>query len=552
MPIANISRAERAPLFIPLLALWLYFLRFGYGYGSSDQGELLPAVLHRLNSELYAADWFVQSQAEAFNVRYYVVSLLEGMAHLMPLWLATALLYLTCWLAIAYALYAITYHFTRRPLASALAVGVGLVLTPQWTLGGNELVSSMFTPSMAAWALGLWALYLFLQRRPVGSALLLGVATWMQALVGLQLAGLCGLLLILRERAGWITVLQYGGTYLLAAAPLLVPLIMQRVGGAAPSVTDGTPESLFHIVAEFRNPHHYLFSDFPAESYWKFGLLVGLGLAAYLYERHADDLHDAAILVRTWTIIAFLCVIGYLLSEVYPVLFVTQLQLFKYTVLAKFFFVMCICGAVFAMIPSTHTEALQRLYDTRRAWAAGMLIVWLGGAAAVAAGIPAVHSKVDPLAHDGTPEAVVEYWIRSATHRDVVVAVPPSWSGFRFRARRAVVVDFKSFPFQPRLARAWYRRLTDIAPIGQTSEGGGAVLDDLDRAYARQGAATWDDWRRTYGVDYVVTRQYGPSDRQRPDAQTAQPQAHFRHTDSTSAGARSVFSAPPWAVYRLE
>ena len=187
--------SRHAPLFVPLAALLLYVLRFGYDYGASDQDEFLPYLLHRLDPTLFAQDWFVLTQASTFGIRTYFVLLLQGLSLVVPAWLAVLVLYVSAWLLTAGAVYALGHAFTRNRLAAAAAVVLALVLTPQWTLGGNDLAHSMLVPSMVGWGLGLWGLVFFLRYRPGQAALLLGTATWMQPLVGLQLAGLLGLML---------------------------------------------------------------------------------------------------------------------------------------------------------------------------------------------------------------------------------------------------------------------------------------------------------------------------------------------------------------------
>ncbi len=519
------DRLWLAPLFIPLLALWLFFLRFGYGYGASDQGELLPAVLHGLNEYLYTADWFVQTQGETIGVRYFVVTLLEMMAQLMPLWLATGLLYVTAWLATAYAVYAIAHLCTGRALASALAVGAGLVLTPNAILGGNALVSWMFTPSMAAWALALWGVFFYLRGRFVWTALFFGVATWMQALIGLQMAGLAGLVMLTRPGDRRRNTAHFAAAYLLSAAPLLAPVVFQQLTELAGS--RGAP-SLFYIIAEFRNPHHYLFFSFDDESYLQFGGAALLGGLSYAYLHRRRDLLHASFFSKSWAAIAGLCTIGFIFSEVYPVLFNTKLQLFKYTVFAKLLFVIAVCGAVFSWLPDAVRDRLMRLYAARRAWLGVMALVWTLTVMGAVTGAAGLQSRLHPIVHKETPVAAVERWARSESPVGAVFAVPPSWSGFRTRARRAIVVDFKSFPFQPQLTRAWYERLMDIAPLRRQGDGVVAALDGLDSSYAAQPPGRWRLWQQRYHVDYVISQ---------------------KTPDTVPFG--NVFSSPPWMIYRV-
>ena len=76
-----------------MLTLCLFFLRFGYDFGVSDQGEFLPQVLNRLRPVLLSNDWFVSLQNQQLNVRSGFVAVLLVLAYLMPLWLAVLCLY---------------------------------------------------------------------------------------------------------------------------------------------------------------------------------------------------------------------------------------------------------------------------------------------------------------------------------------------------------------------------------------------------------------------------------------------------------------------------
>ncbi len=531
--ISPLAAVRRAPLWVFPAALLLFFLRFGYDYGVSDQDEVLPYLLHRLHPELLAQDWFVMTQAAGFGVRSYFVTVLQSLAVFVPVWLAVLLLYVACWLALAAAVYALGRLLTDHRGAAAAAVVGALVLTPQWTLGGNDLAHGMLVPSMAAWALGLWGLVLFLRRRMPWAGVLLGLATWMQALVGLHLAGLLGLVLLFRlARGGGAHVrplLIFSASFLLSALPALGPLAYGQLTGAAPAEAAGTP-SLFYVMAQFRNPHHYLFYAFPARSLVRFGLLAALGGIGLALLHRRGRLQHTDVLAPVFALIAVCCLVAFVFTEVRPSLFVAQLQLFKMTVLAKLLLVIALCGAVFAYLPDWIARGADRLLATRRLGLALTLAAWLAVLGGIALDVGFLRNRARPLAHAGTPVAQVEAWARTQAPRDAVFAVPPSWSGFRSRAERAVVVDFKAFPFRARDARAWFARLTALAPIALPDRGGPALQDSLDAAFFRQSAPALLGLAGRYGFDYVVRR--------RP---LAPPHPAFEQ----------VFASEEWIVYRL-
>ena len=524
------ANGRYAPLFVLLAALLLYVLRFGYDYGASDQDEFLPYLLHRLDPELLAQDWFVLTQASSFGIRTYFVMLLQAIALVVPVWLVILILYMGAWLLIAGAVYERGYAVTRTRLAAGAAVVVALVLTPQWTLGGNDLVHSMLVPSMCGWGLGLWGIVFFLRYRPGQAAFLLGAATWLQALVGLQLAGLLGLILLWRliaNRGGGRHLLLFAGVYAMAALPVLGPLLLQQLSGATP--VEDAP-SMFYILAQFRVPHHYLFYSFPARSLVRFGALMVLGLTSLVLLHRRQRVHYSTFLIRTLGCIAGLCVLAFLFTEIRPVFFVVQLQLFKTTVLAKLLFVILICGGVFAWLPAPFARPLDRLMDLKGWGLAAVLGIWLLAIGSVFLGFEVLRAKAGPLAHKGTPTEQVETWARTQTPRDAVFAVPPSWSGFRSRARRAIVVNYKAFPYRDRLNLTWFERLTQMAPISLPQRSGPAIQDSLDAAFLRQPVPALHRLADRYDFDYVVRdRRFTPA----------------------SSSFEQVYISGEWIVYRI-
>ena len=529
---AQSMEGRYAPLFVLLAALLLYMLRFGYDYGASDQDEFFPYLLHRLDPSLFTQDWFVAAQAATFSIRTYFVTLLEGLSLVVPAWLAVLVLYGGAWLLIAGAVYALGYAFTRDRLAAAAAVVVALVLTPQWTLGGNDLVHSMLVPSMAGWGLGLWGIVFYLRYRWGLTALLLGAATWMQALVGLQLAGLLGLMLLgrlTRSRGAVRHVLLFAGVYVLTALPALGPLMVQQLGGT-PSAQAVDAPSMFYVLAQFRAPHHYLFHSFPARSLVRFGALMALGLIGFVLLYRKKRIHYSSFLIQGLGCIAALCLFAFLFTEIRPTLFIAQLQLFKTTVLAKLLFVILICGVAFTGLPEKIARPLDRLMDARRWGLAAILGLWILAAGSVFLGVDAIRAKAGPLAREGTPPEQIEAWAQTQTPRDAIFAVPPSWSGFRSRARRAIVVNFKAFPYRDRLNTMWFERLTAMAPTVLPDRGSSTLQDSLDAAFLRQPASALRRLAERYDFEYVV--------RNRPFA-------------AASSSFDQVYSSGEWIVYQI-
>lgn len=98
------------------------------------------------------------------------------------------------------------------------------------------------------------------------------------------------------------------------------------------------------------------------------------------------------------------------------------------------------------------------------------------------------------------PEAKLQVtqWARTKTPKDAVFAVPPDFESFRFVARRAVVVDWKSSGMLPKDLVAWSKRMATATGTPLRSKRAAA------QGHARMDVARAQMLHDTYGVDYVV------------------------------------------------
>ncbi len=496
------------PVHLILCVFVLYLFRFGYGYGASDQDEFLPYLAHLQNPELFANDWFVQSQAASFNIRTCFVYLLFGLSAVMPPFYATTLVYALSWFGIAAGLYALAYALSADRLSAIACVGGALVLTPFWTLGGNDLAHSMLVPSMVAWALAVWSWVLLVQDRPAGSAVLVGLATWFQGLVGLQTALLIGAYLVAGPfvyahplARGLRKTAVFSIVFVLCSFPALGPLLYQQLFGA--SMPDGhAPHDLFYIMASFRNPHHYLFHSFPASRVVRFAAILVPGLCAALWGLRTR-MRPASIFVLTVSsVIAVVCAISYLGTEWRQQLFVAKLQLFKTTVTAKFLFLILLCTAVIGLIPASMRQRLEgTLFDYPGRILGVLALVSL----AIGAWQPdRIASTIYPLSRSSAPAYEMTSWIQAHTPGEAVFAVPPSRSDFRSHAQRGIVVNHKAFPYRDEDMVIWFERLLTLAPVPLPARSDPYLQARLDSAFLSLSPETLYNLAQVYPFDYVL------------------------------------------------
>ena len=492
---------SRPPFFVLAGALLCYYLRFGYDYAHSDQDEFIPYLLHRLDPALFAEDWLVRIQATEFSVRTYFVWLVQAFSVIMPVWLAVLLLYAVCWLCIAWAVWKIAWRLSADRLVASGAVFVALVVTPVWTLGGNDMVHGMLVPSMAGWAIGGLAIYLFLKSRPLAAAALLGVACWMHALVGLQLAVLLCITRLGERKRPLRSLAAFSLVFAAFALPTLGPIFHQQVLATTPQETD---PSLFYIMAEFRNPHHYLPGSFHPIRMLRFALIAGAGLAALAWQPVRQQLHHTKFLLRILVAIAGFCITGWVFTEIIPVLAITKLQLFKATVLAKVLLIVAAGSAVSALLPHGIRRMLQGFLRHGRIGAITVATAWV---VAIALTLPEngyLHNHIGPWQRASAPIGAVQKWARTHTPHDAIFATPPSLSSFRPEAQRAIVVNHKAIPFTDRHMITWFERLTDLAPVGQPKRGAPDLLYKMDTAFESLTERQLVELGQQYGFGHVL------------------------------------------------
>ena len=522
--------SHRIPYPVYGIAFLLFLWRFGYAYASGDQDELIPFLTHLLDGSLLGEDWFVQTQVEDFSVRTYFVWILRLLCMLMPLPVVVTGLYLILWLCIADGVYRLAFLCSHNQLASAASLVITLAVFHKWTLGANDLVYTMLVPEMLSWALALPAIRLFLHRRWILSACLLGLSAWFQLLVGLLTAGVLWMIQVWswlgdHKRDHARAALTFGITFLISALPILIPIGLQQLqAGTVPDKPD-----VFYIVGPFRNPFHYMFFSFGPRAVVRFGLMVVLAMVSFVWLRRKQRVFHPNFIRRGFFVIAGICVIGFLATEMVPVLFIAKFQVFKLTVWVKLIMVVLICTAGVTLLPDRLQGFLSALI--KRAWPGWAVVGLMTGLTLIGwiQDAPILTRRIQPLVHQQSALGQVEHWVRDHTPKDGIFAIPPSMSTFRSNAQRAVVVTYAAYPYKDEYMQAWYRRILDLAPIDPPHRGMG-LKPILDAAYHTHNETAWLALRDRYNLDYLLidtTQQTWP------------------------LSFETVYTQPPWTVYRL-
>lgn len=491
------SAIRRGALLAIVLAPALHAFRFGYRYGASDQDEFLPWLLTRLEPGYFSGDWLVGVQAGSFNVRTGFVRLLTPLAETTSPESAALILFVAAWVLLAWAVYDVTLRFSGAPLPAVAATVLVLAVIPRWTLGGNALASSMLVPSLAAWAIGLSAMALYLRGRPVLAGIAVGAAAGLQFLVAFHV----GLAILVGALVAW-PGLKRVLAYALPAIVLSAPTLFMLADAGMPVTASAGEAPLFAIMAYFRAPHHYAAAAFPQGDLIRVGALSVVGLALLLSPR--TDLPSPVDRFGRGLVglAAVACLVGWIGTEILPSVQVAVLQPFQHTLVSALVFVAVIMGRLF------HRAAAR--FDRPAEWTPSWRLVFL----LCLVGASLLFLRPVRREIPGTIPAVAT-WAQSETTRDAVFAVPPSTTGFSYQSRRSVLVTFKAWAFAEADMRAWLRRMQDVAPNAAVVParlppgarlGPAALLARLDDDWDRRSLEDLSEIARRYGVTYFVRR----------------------------------------------
>ena len=530
-PPAQPSREPaRPPLFLLLGLGLLHFWRWGYVFGSSDHDEFIPQVLHRLDPTLFTRDWFVMGQSGEVTVRTAFVELLRLFGVVIPLPFVVMLLHVTVLLVVGWAVWRLAYAFVPDRLGAALGTFLAVVVFPYWTLGGNGLTSGILVPEYVAWALALPALWLFVNNRRLAAAVLLGLAAWMQMLVGVQTTAVLGLVALweaARDRSPGAVrdAVVFGLVAAAVAAPVALPAILAppMEGPTVPGITT------FHALAMLRVPHHYLLFSFGSGAYIRFTLLLSVGLAALWAQHRAGRVHHTTFVIRFLVVVAGLLCVATVFTEGIPTFLVAQLQLFKLTVWVSTLLSLFVGAWAARAMPTLLRSFSERVLERRIAGLIAVGLFVLATIAAVAVGFHPATSRYGPAAYASSNLSQVETWARASTPNDALFLIPPSNTTFRTHARRNVVINFKPTPYQRGGIDVWLSRTLAVAPM-PVPENGHGFLEALDAAYAENDQVGWRQLARQFGAEWALV----------DAARTASPPS-----------TRPAFRAGDWAVYRL-
>jgi hypothetical protein len=161
--------------------------------------------------------------------------------------------------------------------------------------------------------------------------------------------------------------------------------------------------------------------------------------------------------------------------------------------------------ALAAVVP-----ALPRMRTTLLLTAGGLSLAWIlivssdvpGGVRSELATQEPIFSLNQVLADDSLAD-VIEY-AKAQTPQGATFLVPPDQGDFRYLAGRAIVVDFKAFPFQDDAMAEWFRRMQDVYGPQLVLGNYWASMVDMKKRYVGISDDRLKQLSDKYGANYAV------------------------------------------------
>jgi hypothetical protein len=345
------NNKKSLPAWLPLLlfcvSAGLLATLWGYNYSSGNAEEQLPFIFRALDPSFLKNDFFTNTFS-LYGPRTFFSEFVAFFARFMPLATTLFLLTLAANSAIAFLSAQVSKFFFPRSRFSVFLAAAGVLTLKTFWLGYTNIIYRNFLePEHLAMPMILLGFYLILKRKYIPAALSFGVAAFFHALLGLELGWiLFGVVIFdliiqkLRREPQKTKFLPLGISLFVLAAfsfGLLYPYTLQ------PSIP---ADEFVHLVAYVRHPHHYLPSYFES---WQYGqaavYLLGFGFAFWFALKRSEPLQaQKRFLITLGSLIALLCLGGYLFVEVWPSRLWTSAQMFRLPYLLKWFSIVVLTG----------------------------------------------------------------------------------------------------------------------------------------------------------------------------------------------------------------
>lgn len=426
------------------LAVLFIFVN-GYSFNTGDQAEHLPQVYQRINPSLYPNDFFINSVNKTYDIRSPYVVLVYNLQKIIPLeyvcFLGTLIFSTIAVYACMRLVQALYRGFVGALLAPVLILFVGI----KATIGGNQVLDPIFISGTIAQPLALWGLAEFLHKRYNISAILLGLSSIFQILVGGQLFLILSLILIWQKNS-FSQILKFFLVFGIITGPAGLPIIYQQFISES-SFSSIEKNQALDILFGFRCQLHYLPSLFPLKDYIRTFFLWGLAISTL----SIVSIHQRKTILQFFSI-SLLGLLAYTIGlELLGINVIGKIQWFKVTM-----WLQALSGGLCAV------GIAKFLYDCWERWIRFSVISLAVLALVIIFIRPNLNISFLPEHQIGnyarTDLQKMHQWIEKNLPLEAVILYAPDNYAFPCEAKRNSIVGYKAMIFETSYILEWYKR----------------------------------------------------------------------------------------------
>lgn len=315
------------------------------GFGYSNQIEHLPPILRNLDGSFLLNDFFTNASTKGIARKFYIyiISKISGSEKNLPI-VFFILTFLTN-ISISLATFFFTRYLFKNSSRSGILASSFVMSLSTFALAGDSsfLYITYLNQSFMAFAFILWAILFVAQSNLILGMIFSGIASLIHPLYGLEMGALLFfsyfISLLIQQRGiakeQWKEIIPGFLIFTLFSLPSLIPQLSQQ----------GIDSKLFiHIIAYFRNSHHYVPSTFSISQY-VYTIVFVLTLAFIWYrERHKRDFLANQLVAILVGLILLLCIGGYFFVEIIPLRIMVIAQPFRLLQIVKWVGLVLIAG----------------------------------------------------------------------------------------------------------------------------------------------------------------------------------------------------------------
>ncbi len=473
-------------MILALLVLLFPFL-YRYSFVITNQFSQIPIILSFMNPNYLSNDWYVYVNRE-FGPRTIFTWYLAQTAKIFSLPLTFFLHYFLYVFLITFATYRLTYQVFKRKY-TALATTICILFGSTISLGGNILVTQDFAAPQIPLGLSLLAIVLLLEKKYLFSAVLFSLASYLHPLIGFESAFLFFLIYSVLTISSKQQISIFIRRGLIPYLILTIPAIYLYFSTGLKTQIDNSIK--IAVLAFMRNPHHYLASTFPLSSYLYFFLFLLLfAIFSYLLKKIITKKLNKFFFLSVAMII-FICFLGYITTEIIPVYRFVVLQPFRLTLYIYWITAIVVFGGMFYLVSEKKFSSfllLIPIFLTNINFFSPfgklkMILIIFGVSLVILYNLiprklflfslvlffalSRFHYNFNFSSFYLYPSEVtkIAQWAKENTPEKAIFLVPPEFESFRLIANRAIVADWKAFPFQEKAMLEWAKRMCDIGNI---------------------------------------------------------------------------------------